>query len=266
MDATRSGPTVSPVTPRTPAADATQSGVRGSTAFATTHWSMIVRAAGTGTAESEAALAELCRLYWYPLYSFARRRGQTPADAEDSTQGFLADFLARGTLAQADATRGRFRSFLLTAFEHFQSNARARANTIKRGGGHPIVSLEAVQAAEGRFREEPVTTETPEKIFDRKWAMGLIAATLAGLRREYASVGKAALFDELKAAMWAGRDDVGYAEIARRLGTTEGAIKVAAYRLRQRFAEHFRTEVAKTVLDPADVDDEMRFLLAAVST
>jgi DNA-directed RNA polymerase specialized sigma24 family protein len=227
---------------------------------------MIVRAANQDSAEGHAALEELCRLYWYPLYSFARRRGQSPADAEDSTQGFLADFLARGTLADADATRGRFRSFLLTAFEHFQSNERARANTIKRGGGHSIVSLEVVQAAEGRFREEPATNESPEKIFDRKWAMGLIAATLVGLHREYASVGKAALFDELKAAMWAGRDDVGYAEIARRLGSTEGAIKVAAYRLRQRFAEHFRAEVAKTVLDPAEIDDEMRFLLNAVGT
>ncbi len=234
-------------------------------AFATTHWSLIVCAANAGTAEGRAALEELCRIYWYPLYGFARRRGLAPADAEDLTQGFLADLLARGAVAQADAARGRFRTFLLSSFEHYRSHERARAHTAKRGGGQAVVSLEAMQAAEGRFGYEPATTESPEKVYDRKWAMRLIEVTLAAVRRECAAIGKAAWFDELKVALWGGRGGIGYVEIARRLGSTEGAVKVAVHRLRQRFGERFRAEVTKTVVDPAEIDDEIRHLLAAVS-
>ena len=253
------------VTLKRPSADEAAAAARGPSGFATTHWSMIVRAAETGTTEGRAALEELCRIYWYPLYWFARRRGLAPADAEDLTQGFLADLLARGAVAQADAARGRFRTFLLTSFENFHSYRREHAQAAKRGGGRAIVSLEAMQAAEGRFGDEPATTESPEKIYDRKWAISLIEMTLAEMRREYAVVDKAAWFDELKAAVWGGRGEIGYAEIARRLGSTEGAVKMAVLRLRKHFGERFRAEVAKTVIDPAETDDEIRHLLAAVS-
>ena len=226
---------------------------------------MIVRAAETGTPEGRAALEELCRIYWHPLYWFARRRGLAPADAEDLTQGFLADLLARGAVAQADAARGRFRTFLLTSFGNFHSYQRAHAHAAKRGGGQAVLSLEAMQAAEARFDAEPATMESPEKAYDRKWAVSLIEMTFAEMRREYAAIGKAAWFDELRAALWGGRGEIGYIEIARRLDSTEGAVKVAVHRLRQRFGERFSAEVAKTVIDPAETDDEIRYLLAIVS-
>jgi DNA-directed RNA polymerase specialized sigma24 family protein len=238
---------------------------RGPRAFATTHWSLVVRAGEARTSEGRAALEDLCRIYWYPLYWFARRRGLTPQDAEDLTQGFLADLLARGAVAQADAARGRFRSFLLASFENFHSHQRARAATLKRGGGCEFVSLQALQEAESRFQEEPVSADSPEKVFDRTWALSLIEQAIAAVRHEYAAVGKEPLFNALKDVLWGGRETGNYAEIARQLGSTESAVKMAAYRLRRRFGEALRAEVAKTVMNPADLEDEMRYLLAAVS-
>jgi len=234
-------------------------------AFATTHWSLVVRAAEARTSEGRAALEELCRTYWQPLYWFARRRGLAPADAEDLTQGFLADLLARGAIAQADASRGRFRSFLLASFENFHSHERAHTATLKRGGGCEFVSLQALQEAESRFQEEPVCNDSPEKVYDRKWAGSLIDQAIATVRREYVAAGKGPLFDTLKMVVWEGRDAGNYVEIARQVGSTEGAIKMAALRLRRRSAEALQDEVAKTVLDPADLEDEMKHLLAVVS-
>ncbi len=238
---------------------------RGPGAFTTTHWSMVVRAAAAGTTESQAALEELCRVYWFPLYWFARRRGMPPHDAEDLTQGFFEDLLARGAVAQADATRGRFRTFLLASFQNYHSHQRAYTGRIKRGGGREIVSIEALQQAESRFQEEPATTDSPEKLFDRKWALSLLEATLETVRREYSAIGKAELFDELKVILWGGRGEVSYVEIARRLNSTEGAIKVAVHRLRRRFREVLQGEVAKTVLEAAEVEDEIRHLFAALN-
>jgi len=253
------------VTSESPLADDVEAAARSPNTFATTHWSMIVRAAETGTPEGRAALAELCRIYWHPLYCFARRRGLAPADAEDLTQGFLADLLARGAVAQAKAARGRFRTFLLASFENFHSCQRARACAAKRGGGKTIVSFEAIQAAEGRFHDEAATTESPEKAYDRKWALSLIEQAIATVRREYAAVGKGPLFNALKAVLWGEHGAESYAQIACELGSTEGAIKVAAHRLRRRFRETLRAEVAKTVMDLGDLEDEMRYLLAAAS-
>lgn len=224
-----------------------------------------MKASETWTPEGRAALEDLCRIYWYPLYWFARRRGLASPDAEDVTQGFLADLLARGSVAQADAARGRFRTFLLSAFSNFLSYQRERAQAAKRGGGQSVVSLEAMQAAGTRFDDEPATTESPEKAYDRKWATRLIEITFEEMRREYAAIGKAGWFDELKGAVWGGRGEISYAEIARRLGSTEGAVKVAVHRLRQHFGERLRAEVTKTVIDPTEADDEIRHLLAAVS-
>jgi RNA polymerase sigma factor (sigma-70 family) len=238
---------------------------RGPSAFVTTHWSLVVRAAEAGTADGRAALGELCRIYWYPLYSFARRRGVAPHDAEDLTQGFFGDLLSRGAVARADATRGRFRTFLLASFQNFQSHQQAYAGRLKRGGGQEIVSLEALQQAESRFQMEPVTTDSPEKLYDRKWATSLLDETLATVRREYVALGKAALFEELKVILWGGRGEVSYAAIAGRLGSTEGAVKVSVHRLRKRFREELQSEVAKTVLEPADIEAEIRYLFAALS-
>ena len=226
---------------------------------------MVVRAAEAETTEGHAALEELCRIYWPPLYGFARRLGLSPADADDLTQGFFEDMLARGAIARADAARGRFRTFLLTSFRNFHSHQRARAGCQRRGGGQAFVSLEAMQAAEARFLEEPVTGDSPDKAYDRNWATCLLGTVLAAVEHEYQALGKSAVFCELKGVLWGGRGEGGYAEIARRLGSTEGAIKVAVLRLRQRFGEQLRVEVAKTLLAPEQVDDEIRYLLSAVS-
>jgi DNA-directed RNA polymerase specialized sigma24 family protein len=236
---------------------------RAPSAFATTHWSVVVRAAEVGTTEGEAALEELCRTYWRPLYGFARRRGLSPADAEDATQGFLADLLARGAVARADASRGRFRTFLLCAFENYQSHERERAQAARRGGGRRVLSLDAIQAAEGCFLHEPASDDTPERLYDRKWAMSLIESALGAVQHEYAALGKGAIFDELKSALWGGRGEPAYAGAASRLAMSEGALRVALHRLRNRFGEQLRAEVAKTVVDSAEIDDEVRHLLAA---
>jgi RNA polymerase sigma-70 factor (ECF subfamily) len=224
----------------------------------------VVQAADSGTGEGQAALAELCRVYWYPLYGFARRRGHPEEDAKDLTQGFFAKLLQEGAIARADAARGRFRTYLLAMFEHYRAHEHARATSQKRGGGCEVVSLEVLQEAESRFQEEPVTTDSPERIFEHKWAMSLLEQTLAAVRHEYVAVGKAALFGELKEVLWGGRGEVSYAEIARRLDSTEGAIKLAVHRVRQRFREQLRVEVAKTLLRPEDADDELRHLFSAL--
>lgn len=234
-------------------------------AFATTDWSMVVRAGATDTPGGRAALEKLCRAYWYPLYWFSRNCGLTQHNAEDLIQAFFEDLLERGAIARADAARGRFRTFLLTALKNFHSNQRARAGSLKRGGGREIVSLDSLRTAETRFQNEPATQVSPEKLFDQKWALSLLDAALGHLRREYLAAGKQVWFDELKVAVWGGRGEVSYAVIAGRLGSTEGAVKVAVHRLRQRFRECLQDEVAQTVLDPADVKDEMRHLFAAVS-
>jgi RNA polymerase sigma-70 factor (ECF subfamily) len=261
----KSGTRDSPVTSEGPTADDVEVAARRPNAFETTHWSMIVRAAETGTSEGRAALEELCRVYWHPLYWFARRRGLAPADAEDLTQGFLADLLRRGAVAQANPARGRFRTFLLASFQNFHSCQRARASAAKRGGGQVFVPLEAMQAAERRFGDEPVTMDSPERLYDRKWATSLIEQAIAAVHHEYAAVGKGSLYNALKAVLWGEHGTASYAEVARQLGSSEGAIKVAAHRLRRRFRETLRAEVAKTVIDLSDLEDEMQYLLAAAS-
>ena len=254
-----------PETPEEHGADAFPSATHGPRSFVTTDWSLVVLAADAETSEGRAALEGLCRNYWLPLYRYARWRGLPVADAEDLTQGFFEDLLSRGAIARADATRGRFRTFLLTSFKHFHSHQRVGASSQKRGGGLEIVSLESMRELETKFPEEPATPESPENSYDREWAARLLGLALAALQREYAAIGKTALFDELKTVLWGGRGQGSYAEIAARLAMTEGALKVAAYRFRQRFGDKLRAEVARTVLNPRDTEDELRHLLAAVS-
>jgi len=236
----------------------------GPRSFATTQWSQVVRAGSERTVESSEALEVLCRRYWPPLYHFARRRGYSQQDAEDLTQGFFAELLESGSIARADANRGRFRTFLLASFQHHQSHQRARAATLKRGGGRIIVSLDALRETKAGQTQEPSDSETPEKTYDRMWALSVLDHALEALRRDYAAAGKEGFFDELKGAIWGGRDEESHAEIARRLDSTEGAVRVAIHRLRKRFREQLRTEVATTLGDPAEVKDELRHLLAAL--
>jgi RNA polymerase sigma-70 factor (ECF subfamily) len=233
--------------------------------FATTRWSLVLAAGGgEASAESSRALADLCGAYWYPLYAHARRRGLSRDEAQDRTQAFFARLLETGDLADADRTRGRFRTFLRAAFDHFLSNARDFDRALRRGGGRPLLSLD-IPLGESRLGLEPADTETPERIFDRRWALALLDRALNRLRDEYHFAGKAALFEALRPAL-AGDRSTSYAEVAARLQMTEGAVKVAVHRLRARCRDLVRAEVAETVGDPEDVDDELRHLFAALGS
>ena len=229
--------------------------------FPTTRWSRIV-AAGDGAATGE-ALAELCAAYWFPIYAFIRRKGNDPERALDLTQGYFARLLERRTVAAADPARGRFRSFLLADCSHFLAHQRDRDDAAKRGGGRAAVSIDA-RDAEGRYLVEPAHEQTPERLFERDWALTLLEEVLSGLRREYERTGRGAAFEVLKVALDTGSRRVPHAELAARLGTTEAAAQVAVHRLRKRYRESVRAAIAATVADEAEVDDELRALFAAL--
>jgi RNA polymerase sigma factor (sigma-70 family) len=232
-------------------------------AFATTHWSLVLHAADAADTVGRAALEELCRSYWPALFVFARRNGMDRYDAEDLTQGFLADLLARGALARADASRGRFRTFLLTAFKNYASAQRARHGALKRGGGCGLIAMDELGAAESELVATPALAGTPESHFDRAWADQLLDRALTALGAEYEQTGRAAVFAAVRDTLWAGRGEVDYPALAGRLGLTEGALKVAVHRLRRRFGHVLRAAIADTVADPSEVDAELRHLLAA---
>lgn len=231
--------------------------------FETTQWSIVLAAGRAASESSRAALATLCDRYWYPVYVYVRRRGHDADEAEDLTQAFFAALLEKRYVDAADPARGRFRSFLLTAVKHFLSNERDRANAAKRGGGRAIVSLDA-EAAEGRYRLEPSHDATPERLFERRWALTLLDRTIATLRAEQERAGHAERFDRLKGFLTGEGGDGGYAAAAAALDLSEGAIKVAVHRLRKRYRELLRAEIAQTLDDPATVEDEIRALFAAV--
>jgi RNA polymerase sigma-70 factor (ECF subfamily) len=230
--------------------------------FLTTRWSVVLAGAQAPPLERRAALEDLARAYWYPLYAFARRRGLGADEAADHTQGFFALLLERGDVARADPQRGRFRAFLLTAFEHHLANERERARALKRGGGKPTLSLDA-RTAESRFGREPADEETPERLYERAWVRELIARTFERLGAEQERIGRAALFERLRPSLAAEDDAPRHARVAAELGLTENAVKVAAHRLRRRFGELLREEVAGTLSDPAEVEAELRFLLGS---
>jgi len=232
--------------------------------FATTRWTVVLQAGGPTSDGSSAALEQLCKTYWYPLYSFARRSGMQAHDAEDMTQGFFAYLLEKDAIARADRDRGRFRSFLLTAFKNFQLNERARQFAAKRGGGKGILSLDELDA-ENRYQHEPPTLLTPEKLYDQKWAASLLDQVMLSLRAEYAALSKGPLFDVLRGIVMGGRNEAGYGALAETVGMTEGAFKVAVHRMRGRLKECLRQEVSQTVATPAEVDDELRHLLSALT-
>ncbi len=232
--------------------------------FATTHWSVVLAAGQGESLQARAALERLCQTYWPPLYAYIRRRGYEMHDAQDLTQEFFARLLARESLGAVAPGKGRFRSFLLAAVNHFLCDERDRATRQKRGGGCWIVSFEA-QSAEARYRLEPVDALTPEKLFERRWALALLDQTLGRLEREFAGQGKAALFTVLKEFLLGGAPHPDYASAGARLGLNEGAVRVAVHRLRRRYGELFREEIAQTVANAEELEEEMRHLLAVLS-
>ncbi len=223
----------------------------------------MIAAGGDDSSAARTALATLCETYWYPLYAYVRRRGATPDDARDLTQGFLTSLLERRDFANLRQDQGRFRAFLLASLQHFLANDAARRRTQKRGGGITLLPL-ALDDAEGRYRYEPAEPATPETLYERRWALTVIERVLAHLRQEWEAESRAAEFDELKACLLGQAPPGGYAAIAGRLGTTEGAVKVAVHRLRRKFQAQLRQDIAETVSDAADIDDEIRYLVRAL--
>jgi RNA polymerase sigma-70 factor (ECF subfamily) len=236
----------------------------GSGRFATTDWQLIAAVRGADPPQAQQALAVLCAAYWYPLYAYLRRRGHSADQAQDLTQGFFASLLGRDFLTGIAPEKGKFRSFLLSSLQNYLSHERGRAQARKRGGGHVIFSIDLPQA-EGRYAAEPAHTLTAERLFERRWALTLLERVLDGLGAEMVNSGQGLLFDRLGPALLAGGDAAPYAAIAAELGMTEGAVKVAAHRLRRRYRDRIRAEVARTVDRAEEVDDEIRDLFAALA-
>lgn len=233
--------------------------------FVTTNWSVVLAAGHAAGPDSRAALAELCETYWYPLYSHVRRRGLSADKAQDLIQAFFVELLERELVQVADRQRGRFRSFLLAALNHFQAKEWRRDHTQKRGGGGVTLLLD-FQAAEDRYLDEPSHELTAERIYERHWALTLINRAVTRLSKELAQAGKGEQFERLKPYLGDGEGNVPYHELGEALGLTEGAVKVAVYRLRRRCRELIRAEIAQTVVRPEDIEEELRDLFAAVGT
>ena len=231
--------------------------------FATTRWSQVLAAGQVQTRDSREALSRLCESYWYPLYAYVRRWGYDAEQAQDLTQEFFARLLEKHYLRAADPSRGRFRSFLLAALKHFLANERDRAGAVKRGGRAMVVSLE-MENAEGRYSFEPPDSETPETIYERRWALTLLERTLARLAGEFQATGRQALFGRLEGHLTGDQDALPYGDLAAELGMSEGAVKVTVHRLRRRFGTLLREEIGETVSTPAEVDDEIRELFRAI--
>ncbi len=232
--------------------------------FTTTHWSLVLAAAGRSEdALGRQALASLCQVYWYPLYAFVRRQGHGPHDAQDLTQEFFLRLLDKDYLGDVDRTKGKFRSFLLAALKHFLSKQWARAKTIKRGGGRTLLPLDTL-GAEDRYRREPEDNATPDRLFQRRWALTLLDRVLTRLCEEYEATGKQAVFEQLQGCLTRDRDVLPYAALAAKLEMTEAAVKVAVHRLRRRYRGLLRDEIAQTVADPREIDDEIRELFSAL--
>lgn len=233
--------------------------------FATTQWSLVLRAAQPDDSAARAALETLCRRYWFPLYAFARRRVAAIHEAQDLTQEFFVRLLEKNSLATASPERGRFRSFLLASLKNFLANEWDRANTQKRGGGHERLSLDW-ESGESRLSLEPAHADTPEREFERQWALTLLDNVVRHLQGEFASAGKARQFELLKETLTGGRAAVDYSAVAVELSMTEDAARQAVHRLRKRYRELLREEVAATVESNGEVEDEIGRLLAALGT
>jgi RNA polymerase sigma-70 factor (ECF subfamily) len=232
--------------------------------FATTHWTVVLAAGKRSTPQSDRALEELCRTYWFPLYAYVRRHGHTKEDAEDLTQAFFARFLGKNDLAGLNAERGRFRAFLLASLKHFLANEWDKSRRQKRGGGLTPLSLDW-QTADTQFQIADPAEPSPDKAFDREWAVALLAKVIERLRTECEADGREKQFEQLKIFLTAGKGALSHAAAAKTLGMDEGAARVAVYRLRKRYRQLLRDEIAQTLADAADVDEEMRALFGAFS-
>jgi RNA polymerase sigma-70 factor (ECF subfamily) len=233
------------------------------TRFATTRWSVIVRAASDDDAEAQLALALLCEAYWYPVYAYVRRQGSSPADAEDLTQAYFARFLEKQVVREVQPPHGRFRAFLLVSVRNFLHNQRDRERSLKRGGGRRLLSLDA-EIAEQRLRSLPADSETPETLFEKSWALTVFERVQEQLMKEAERRGSADRAAQLRPYLTGDEPAGGEAALAREWGVSEGAVRVALHRLRKRFASLLRAEVTRTVAGLEDVDDELRRLLAAL--
>ena len=231
--------------------------------FATTHWSVVLAANQSNSPHADEALGVLCRAYWHPLYAFIRRRGYEEHQAKDLTQEFFARLLGKNYLRAVDRKKGKFRSFLLAALEHFLANEWRDAHAQKRGGGVTFISMD--DSGERQYLQVPASGLSPVQIFERQWAITLLEQVLARLRDEFGIAGKAALFAELKIFLTGEKRPVSYAELAMRLQMTEAAIKMAVSRMRQRYGELLRAEIANTVTTPEEVEEELRALFAVLS-
>ncbi len=232
--------------------------------FSTTHWSVVLAAGRSDSPQAREALEQLCRTYWYPLYAHVRRCGYSHEDAQDLTQGFFLQLLEHDYCARANPNRGRFRSFLLAGLNRYLADQHDRATARKRGAGQAVLSFDA-QTADARYRLEPLDQQSPDKLFERRWAQTMLAQVLAHLGREFQEAGKAELFRRLRLFLVAGRDEGSYAQAATDLGLTTDAVRKAAQRLRQRYYKLFREEIAHTVADAVEVEDEMRHLCAVMA-
>ena len=221
--------------------------------FATTHWTVVLAAGRKSTPQADVALEELCRTYWYPLYAYVRHQGHTREDAEDLTQAFFARFLEKNYLEGLRSEKGKFRAFLLAALKHFLANEWDKSQRQKRGSGVTTLSLDW-QDADTRYQIDPPDQLSPEKLFDRAWAVTLLERVIVRLRDECAADGRSALFDRLKPFLMVGRSAIPHAQAAAELGMAEGAVRVAVHRLRRRYRQLLRAEIVQTLSDPAQVD------------
>jgi RNA polymerase sigma-70 factor (ECF subfamily) len=241
-----------------------QSTPAGGGIFATTHWTVVLAAGRGGSRQAEVALEELCRTYWYPLYAYVRRHGHSREDAEDLTQGFFARLLEKNYLEGVTSDKGKFRSYLLVALKRYMANEWDRANRQKRGGGVTPLSLDW-QDAESRYQINPADELSPDKLYDRAWAVVVLERVITRLRDENSGDGKGELYGQLKSFLMMGASEIPYARAAVDLKMTEGAVRVAVHRLRKRYRELLRDEIAQTLSNPAQADEEMRSLFSALA-
>ena len=241
-----------------------ESAVHGPAAFTTTHWSIVLEAQGPTTAAQE-ALDKLCRIYWRPIYGFVRRQGARPEEAKDLTQGFFALLLERRDLNAVRQEKGRLRSYLLTSLKHFLTNERNRAMAVKRGEGQRLIPLEDLRERE-LMGFDPSETLAADQIYERRWALSVLDQALARLGDEYRAAGTTQLFDQLQKSLTDEPDRPSPAYIAHEFGMTESAVRQASYRLRQRYRQVLREEIAHTVIGPGDIEDELRHLIAVLRT
>jgi RNA polymerase sigma-70 factor (ECF subfamily) len=237
--------------------------LRGTAQFATTHWSVVLAAGRSSSPAAQEALESICRTYWPPLYAYVRRQGHDVEESKDLTQAFFARFIDRHYFGHASPQEGRFRTFLLTSLKHFLVNDWERARAQRRGGGQVPISLDAVMEYEGAWAG-PVDQVTPETAYERQWASTLLQSVLSRLEQEQASAGSSELFEALESRLWGAEEAESYEQLAQRLGQKEGALRTAAHRLRHRYGDLLREEIAHTVADANEIDDELRHLITVL--